>query len=130
MDESKLLYTATHEWLDVHGDIATIGITRFAVEQLTDIVYVELPAVGKKLATGATFGVIESVKAVSDLYAPMAGEVVEVNKAVANDPSILSTDPYEKGWMIKLRLDGPLETLKVIDKAAYDQMIAHGHVPH
>lgn len=130
MDESKLLYTPTHEWVSVDGTVATIGITRFAVEQLTDIVYVELPAVGKKLAPGATFGVIESVKAVSDLYSPVVGEIVEVNKAVANDPSILSTDPYAKGWMIKVRLDGAIDEGKVIDKATYDQMVAHGHVPH
>lgn len=125
MDESKLLYTATHEWVDVQGETATVGITRFAVEQLTDIVYVELPVVGKKLDVGTTFGVIESVKAVSDLYSPVAGEVAEVNSAVANDPSILSTDPYAKGWIVKVRLSGPVDPMKVIDKAAYDQMIAH-----
>lgn len=129
MDESKLLYTTTHEWVDVSGETATVGITRFAVDQLTDIVYVELPPVGKKLSQGSPFGVIESVKAVSDLYAPVDGEVIEVNSAVANDPSILGVDPYAKGWMIKLRLEGPVDKMKVIDKTAYDQMIAHGHAP-
>lgn len=127
MDETKLLYADTHEWVHVDGSTATVGITRYAVEQLTDIVYVELPAVGKNLPAGATFGVIESVKAVSDLYAPVAGEVVERNEAVVNDPALLTEDPYVKGWMIRIRLAGPPDTSKLMDKAAYDASAAAGH---
>lgn len=127
MDEMKLLYAETHEWAHLDGDTCTVGITRFAVEQLTDIVYVELPDVGRQVAAAAPFGVIESVKAVSDLYAPVAGEVIEVNKAVVNDPAILSQDPYTKGWMIKLRLTGPADTSKLKSKQAYDAQIAAEH---
>lgn len=124
MDEQSLRYAPTHEWVDIQGETATVGITRFAVEQLTDIVYVELPAVGARLAAGATFGVIESVKAVSDLYAPVEGQVVEVNQKVADDPSLLSKDPYEKGWMIRLRLLGQPDLSHLLSKSAYDQKCA------
>lgn len=125
MDETALRYSPTHEWVHVEGETAKIGITRFAVEQLTDIVYVELPPVGKKLEAGETFGVIESVKAVSDLYAPVSGEVVAVNQPVANDPAILSKDPYDGGWMIQVRLAGPVPA-DLLDLAAY-QAQAGGH---
>lgn len=124
MDENSLRYNKTHEWVSVDGDVATVGITKFAVEQLTDIVFVELPSVGKKLDVETTFGVIESVKAVSDLYAPLAGEVVAVNTPVADDPSILSKDPYGKGWMIKIRLSGPADTSSLLTKGAYDKLCA------
>lgn len=124
MDESKLLYSPSHEWALIEGDTCTVGITRFAVEQLTDIVYVELPEPGKEVETGGTFGVIESVKAVSDLYAPVAGTVSEVNNAVADDPAILSEDPYEKGWLIKLKLSGTPDTSHLKSKAAYDEQVA------
>lgn len=124
MDETKLLYAESHEWIHVEDAVCVIGITRYAVEQLTDIVYVELPEVGKSLAVGVPFGVIESVKAVSDLYAPVVGEVVAVNDKVADDPALLSEDPYEAGWMIKVRLAGTFDTSGLMDKDAYDRMCA------
>jgi glycine cleavage system H protein len=124
MDESKLLYAASHEWADVQGEACTVGITRFAVEQLTDIVYIELPQVGKRLKPGDVFGVIESVKAVSDLYSPLAGEVVEVNAKVVDDPALLSADPYDGGWLIRLRLDGKPDVSTLLAKADYDKKCA------
>lgn len=124
IDESALLFTETHEWVRTEGDLCTIGISRFAVEQLTDIVYIELPAVGTRLAPRGTFGVIESVKAVSDLYSPVAGEVVAVNDRVATDPSILSNDPYENGWMIRVRAETPPAPAAFLSKAAYDAKCA------
>lgn len=124
IDESALLYAETHEWARIEGNECVVGITRFAVEQLTDIVYVELPAVGAKLSAGRPFGVIESVKAVSDLYAPVAGEVVAINQAVATDPAILSQDPYDKGWMIRIKTAGPADTAKLKSKAQYDAQVA------
>jgi glycine cleavage system H protein len=127
MDESTLLYAATHEWAQVDGTTCTVGITRFAVEQLTDIVYIELPPVGKEVAQGATFGVIESVKAVSDLYAPVAGKVVAVNTKVADDPSLLNDDPYEKGWLIKLEVAGAIDKTKLLSKSQYDAQAAAEH---
>ncbi|QDU60889.1 Glycine cleavage system H protein [Planctomycetes bacterium Pan216] len=123
MDESKLLYAESHEWVSESEGQCTIGITRFAVEQLTDIVYVELPEVGKTLSKGDPFGVIESVKAVSDLYAPVAGEIIETNTAVVDDPSILTEDPYDKGWMIKIKIVEPVDASSLLDKAAYDAKI-------
>ncbi|MFO0947096.1 MAG: glycine cleavage system protein GcvH [Planctomycetota bacterium] len=124
MDESTLLYAASHEWARLEGNTCVVGITRFAVEQLTDIVYIELPAVGTELTKGSTFGVIESVKAVSDLYAPVSGKVIAVNQAVVDDPGMLGDDPYEKGWMIKLEIAGTPDTSHLKDKAAYDAQVA------
>jgi glycine cleavage system H protein len=124
MDENKLLYAESHEWALIEGDTCTVGITRYAVEQLTDIVYVELPDVGKQFAAGDSFGVIESVKAVSDLYAPVAGVVSEVNNTVADDPALLSDDPYTKGWLVKLKLSGEPDVSGLKDKKAYDEQVA------
>src|SRR4051794_40612808 len=103
MDPKNLRYAKTHEWASLEGNICTIGITQFAVEQLTDVVYIELPDPGEHVFVGESFGEIESVKAVSDLYSPINGEVKEVNQAIVNDPSIVSTEPYGKGWMIKVQ---------------------------
>lgn len=128
MDLNQLKYAATHEWSLVDGDIWTVGITQFAVDQLTDIVYIELPAVGKKVKVGEPFGVIESVKAVSDLYAPVSGEVVDVNKAVADDPAKLSDDAFDKGWMVKIKVAGSPDAKNLKDKKQYDEQIAsEGH---
>ena len=96
-------YSATHEWHKQDGDIVTIGITQFAVDELTDITFVDLPAKGKQLTAGKTFGEIESVKATSELYSAVTGEVVESNTALKNDPSLVNQDPYGKGWMIKVK---------------------------
>ena len=124
MDESKLLFRKSHEWALVEGEICTVGISRFAVEQLTDIVYLELPEVGAEVTAGETFGVVESVKAVSDLYAPVSGEVIEVNQPLADDPAGLSDDPYDTGWMIKIRMAADANTAGLLDKSDYDAQIA------
>src|SRR4030081_3123418 len=100
MDPKTLRYATTHEWASLEGDLCTVGITKFAVDQLTDVVYIELPEVGDHVFAGDSYGEIESVKAVSDLYSPVNGEVVSVNDAVVNDPSLVAGDPYGKGWMI------------------------------
>ena len=94
MDRKSLRYLASHEWVQMQGNVATVGITQFAVEQLTDLIMIELPAVGTKVTAGKTFGEIESVKAVSDLYAPVGGEVIEVNSAVTSNVQLLAEDPY------------------------------------
>jgi glycine cleavage system H protein len=104
MDPQKLRYAKTHEWAGLDGDVCTVGLTQFAVEQLTDIIYVELPDVGDPALAGDSFGEIESVKSVNDLYAPVDGEIIEVNDKLNNDPSIISKDPYGKGWLIKVRV--------------------------
>lgn len=119
MDPAELKYAKTHEWLYVEGDIATIGISDFAVAQLTDLVYIDLPEVGRRVSPGETFGEVESVKAVSDLYAPLAGEVVDVNDGLADDLQTLSDDPFGRGWLIKLKLDDPQAAGDLLDHAAY-----------
>lgn len=98
-----LKYTASHEYVRMAGDEATVGITDFAAEQLGDVVYVELPEVGRVLEKGAVFGVVESVKAVSDLYSPVSGTVSEINEELNDEPSLINDDPYGKGWIIKLK---------------------------
>src|SRR5262245_14150443 len=105
MDPKTLRYSKTHEWAGLEGDECVVGISQFAVEQLTDIVYVELPDVGDHVFAGEGFGEIESVKAVSDLYAPVSGEVVAVNEKLLNDPTVLTKDPYGKGWMVKIKAE-------------------------
>lgn len=127
MDPKTLKYAKTHEWLDIAGDIGTIGITDFAVKELTDLVYVGLPNVGKIFSVGEVFGEIESVKAVSDLYAPVSGEVLEVNSNIPNDLDALSQDAFGRGWLIKLRLNNPAEAASLMDAAAYAQECAAGH---
>jgi len=114
-----LRYTPDHEWLRVDGDEAVMGITAYAAEQLGDVVFVELPALGTTLQAAQAFGVIESVKTASDLYAPAAGEVVQVNDALADKPELVNDDPYGEGWMVKVRLSDPSETGDLLDAAAY-----------
>ena len=118
-------YLKSHEWARLDGDTVTVGISDFAVDQLNrEIVYVELPAVGKQLASGDTFGVIESVKAASDLYAPVAGIVTEVNDAVAADPNKVSEGPYGDGWMIKIKADNPEDMEKLLSAEDYEKQVA------
>lgn len=124
MDPSTLKFTKTHEWVHLDGDVATLGISRFAVDQLTDLIVIELPKVGAKLAQGKPFGEVESVKAVSDLYAPVSGEVVEVNDAVAGDVQILAEDPYTKGWLVKVKVADPSAVAALMDHAAYQAQVA------
>src|SRR5208337_40895 len=124
MDPTELRYSPTHEWLYLKDLTATVGISRFAVDQLTDLITIELPAVGTRLVTGKSFGEVESVKAVSDLYAPMGGEVTEVNTAVVENVQLLAEDPYDLGWLIKLNVDNPEEFGELLDYEAYQKQIA------
>ncbi len=124
MDPKTLRFTPTHEWVSLQGDVATVGISRFAVDQLTDLILIELPAVGTKVTAGKGFGEVESVKAVSDIYAPVAGEVVEVNPAVTGDVQVLAEDPYTKGWLIKVKLDPSAKTSELLDHDAYEKKVA------
>jgi glycine cleavage system H protein len=126
MVPAELRYTKDHEWVRVEGDEATIGITAYAADQLGDIVFVELPEVGRDLAQFATFGVVESVKAVSDLFAPVGGEVVESNAELGAQPEIVNSDPYGGGWMIRVRFADPAQLDHLLDAAAYDALTAAG----
>jgi glycine cleavage system H protein len=126
MVPTDVRYTKDHEWVRVDGDAATVGITEYAAKQLGDIVFVELPDSGRSLEQFATFGVVESVKAVSDLFAPVSGEVLESNAALAASPELVNGDPHGDGWMIRLRLAKPEEVDGLLDAAAYDALIAEG----
>ncbi|RXF69873.1 glycine cleavage system protein GcvH [Hansschlegelia zhihuaiae] len=114
-----LRFTEDHEWLQLDGDVATVGITAFAAEQLGDLVYVELPKPGAKLTKGSAAAVVESVKAASDVYAPLSGEVVEVNEAAAADPASIGADPQGAGWLYRMRLDDVSAMDGLMDEAAY-----------
>ena len=124
MVPEDLRYTKDHEWVRLAGEEATVGITKFAADQLGDIVFVELPAVGRTLAAAATFGVVESVKAVSDLFSPLSGEVVEINPTLAGQPELVNSDPFGAGWMVKLKVADAAELAELLVPAAYDQLIA------
>ncbi len=126
MVPTDLHYTKDHEWVRVDGDVATVGITAYAADQLGDIVFVELPDAGRALEQFATFGVVESVKAVSDLFAPVSGEVTETNPALIGQPELVNSEPYEAGWMIRLRLADDSQLDELLDPAAYDTLIAAG----
>jgi len=120
---AELRYNSSHEWIRLEGEIATVGITDHAQEELTDVVFVELPAVGRAVDAGDPTAVVESVKAASDIYAPIAGEVVEVNPAVEAEPALVNTDPYGNGWLFKLRVKNPAELAALLDAAAYTALI-------
>ena len=117
-------YTEDHEWVKVEGDIATVGITHHAQDALGDVVFVELPEVGKTYAQKDTAGVVESVKAAADVYMPIGGEVIEVNQALADDPSLANSDPMGAGWFFKLKLSQPDEVAALMDEAAYTALTA------
>jgi glycine cleavage system H protein len=117
-------FTDEHEWIDVEGDIATVGITNYAQEQLGDIVFVELPAEGTTFGKGDDAAVVESVKAASDVYAPLSGEIVEANAALEGEPALVNTDAEEEGWFFKLRLSDPAELEGLMDEAAYEAFVA------
>lgn len=121
---ANLKYTKDHEWIRVEGNTGWIGITEYAQGELGDVVFVELPAVGTKLETGKSFGTIEAVKAVSDLYAPVAGEVTELNKEVQSNPELVNKEPYERGWMIKITIANPGEVNALLDAESYKKLIA------
>ena len=120
----ELRYTREHEWAKVEGDRARIGITAFAQEQLGDVVFVELPKVGARVSAMKTFGVVESVKAVSDLFAPLTGEIVEINADLAKKPELVNSDPYGQGWMLVVKLADPKEVDALMSAADYEQLIA------
>ena len=122
-----LRYTREHEWIRVEGDQGTVGVTWFAQDQLGDVVFVELPAVGSRLTRNEPFGVVESVKTVSDVYAPVNGEVVAVNEKLNDQPELVNQDPYGDGWMIVVRLDDPAEVDELMDAAAYREMVEGNH---
>lgn len=120
---ANLKYTKDHEWAQLEGNVATIGITHHAQDALGEVVFVELPAKGKTLNKGDTFGVVESIKAVSDLYSPLSGKVVDVNTALVNEPGNANTDPYGKAWMIKLELSSPSDTGELLSADAYKKLV-------
>jgi len=126
MIPSDLRYTKEHEWVRVDGDVAIVGITQHAADQLGDIVFVELPEPGRLLTQFATFGVVESVKAVSDLFAPVAGEVLEGNASLLATPEVVNSDPYGAGWMLRIRLSDPGQLEQLLDAAAYEALTAEG----
>jgi len=128
MDLSKLRYAKSHEWSDLQGEVCVVGITQFAVDQLTDVTNVDLPKVGKKLDAGKPFGEIESVKAVFDLYAPITGEVIEVNPAIAADPGVINKDCFGKGWMIKIKPAAGANLDHLMTREQYElQLAEEGH---
>ena len=122
MVPEELRYTKDHEWVRVEGDEATVGITTFAADQLGDIVFVELPEAGRTLDQFATFGVVESVKAVSDLFAPLAGEVLEANERLAEEPELVNADPFGAGWMIRVKVADPAQVETLLDASAYEAL--------
>ncbi len=124
----NLKYSKDHEWLKLEGDKATIGITDFAQQQLTDIVFVELPSPGARAEAGKTIATVESVKAVSDVYAPVSGEVLEVNESLPDSPEKVNKSPYDEGWMVLIKADDPADAEKLMSAARYKEHIAEaGH---
>jgi glycine cleavage system H protein len=126
MVPTDLRYTRDHEWVRIDGEEATVGITAYAADQLGDIVFVELPDPGRSLEPSAAFGVVESVKAVSDLFAPVGGEVTEANPALTANPELVNSDPYGDGWMIRVRVADAAQLADLLDADAYDALIAAG----
>ncbi len=126
MIPADLRYTKEHEWARIDGEVATVGITAHAAELLGDIVFVELPEVGRTVAQFGAFGVVESVKAVSDLFAPVGGEVIETNPALVGQPELVNGDPYGDGWMVRIRLADPTQLDALLDANAYDALVAAG----
>jgi glycine cleavage system H protein len=128
MDPKKLRFASTHEWASLQGDLCTLGISKFAVEQLTDVVYLDLPDVGDHVFEGDSFGEVESVKAVSDLYSPVDGEVTAVNEKLVNDPSGVTSDPYGEGWLIKVKVEPGTTLDHLMSLEQYEKQIAsEGH---
>ena len=120
---ADLKYAKTHEWVRVQGDTATVGITDHAQHELTDIVFVELPAIGRRIKAGEACAVVESVKTASDIYAPASGEVVEINKVLADNPALVNTEPYGAGWFYKIKLNDPTELNQLLSPESYQAQI-------
>jgi glycine cleavage system H protein len=128
MDPKTLRYAPTHEWASLDGDTCTLGITKFAVDQLTDVVYIELPSVGDHVFKGESFGEIESVKAVSDLYSPVDGEISAINEPILDDPGRVTGDPFGKGWMVKIKVEPGTTLDHLMTLEQYEKQIAsEGH---
>ena len=119
-----LRYTKDHEWIELDGNTATIGITDYAQRELGDIVYVEVETVGKSMKAGEVFGTVEAVKTVSDLFLPVDGKIIELNKNLANSPESVNSDPYGEGWMIKMTVNNPADVEALLDSAAYEKQVA------
>ena len=130
MYPSDYRYTKDHEWIKADGSSATIGITDYAQKELGDVVFVELPKIGAKLKSGSSFGTVESVKAVSDIYTPVSGEVVEINSDLVDSPEKINSDPHGAAWLVKIRLDDPKETASLMDSVAYQAYIAEKDKEH
>ena len=124
---SDVRYTREHEWARLGDGLVTVGITNYATEQLGDVVFVELPPVGKEVEAGKPFGVVEAVKTVSDLYAPISGQVVEVNGAIAGNPALVNQQPYGEGWMIRLKPRDQAELSRLLSSADYEKMVEEQH---
>lgn len=124
MTPSDLKYTKEHEWARLEGDVATVGITDFAQEQLSDVVFVELPEVGRAVQQMEAFGTVEAVKTVSDLFAPVSGEIVAVNEGLRDDPGVMNRSPYGDGWIVQIRLSNPAELDRLLDADAYDAVVS------
>ncbi len=120
---ASLRYTKDHEWISLEGNVATVGITEFAQRELGDIVFVDISTEGQTLAANEIFGTVEAVKTVSDLYLPVAGTITEVNAGLENAPESVNTDPYGKGWMIKMEVSDPAEVAGLLDAAAYKALV-------
>ncbi|MCX8014904.1 MAG: glycine cleavage system protein GcvH [candidate division WOR-3 bacterium] len=120
----ELKYTKTHEWLKLDGDIGIIGITDYAQHELSDIVYVDLPEVNKNVAQGDVLGSIEAVKAVTDFYSPISGIVIEINSELKSAPELVNKDPYQKGWLVKIKISNPDELKNLLDADGYQQLIS------
>ena len=123
MNPEELLYTKDHEWIRVTGETGTIGITQHAQEALGDVVYIELPKVGATFSSHQSFGSVESVKAVSELFMPVAGKVTEVNSAIADAPETLNSDPYGKGWLIRIQMQNATELSSLLSSRLYDEYV-------
>ncbi len=120
---AELKYTKDHEWISIEGDVATIGITDFAQSELGDIVFVDINTVGQTIAIGDVFGTVEAVKTVSDLYIPVTGEVLEVNSALDAEPELVNTDPYGKGWMVKIKIADAAQLSDLLSIEAYQALV-------
>jgi glycine cleavage system H protein len=121
---SNLRYTKDHEWISLEGDTATIGITAFAQSELGDIVYVDINTVGKPLSANEVFGTVEAVKTVSDLFMPIAGEILEVNPALEANPELVNNEPYEAGWMVKIKVENAADVDKLLTAEEYEKMVS------
>jgi glycine cleavage system H protein len=126
MVPTDLRYTKDHEWVRLEGDTATIGVTDFAAHELGDVVFVDLPEPGRRIEQFGTFGVVESVKAVSDLYAPVSGEVTDVNATLTGEPELVNSDPFGAGWMIRVRVSNAAQVDGLLEPEAYERLIAEG----